>query len=171
MIAILILVLSFFTCLVASEDPDAGTTVVKIGDKAPAFEYLTLDEQKISTETLEGKVVLINFFATWCPPCKAEIPHLETQIFQKIKDGQFIMVAIGREESAEKLKEFKAKMNFTFPVAADSERKIYELFATKYIPRNFVIGKDGKIKFVSIGFNEQEFTEMIGVIEKELKVE
>jgi peroxiredoxin len=98
-----------------------------------------------------------------------EMPHLQKDIFQKINDKNFVMVSIGREHNDAELKEFRKKREFTIPIAADPERKIYSRFATEYIPRNYVIAADGRIAFQSVGYSESEFKKMLEVIEKELK--
>jgi len=108
--------------------------------------------------------------ATWCGPCKVEMPHLEEEIYRKITNDDFMMVSIGREHKAKELVKFKKKKGVSFPFAPDPERKIFSLYAKSHIPRNVVIGKDGKIKFLSIGFDEKEFAEMISLIKEELGV-
>jgi peroxiredoxin len=99
-----------------------------------------------------------------------EMPHLQKDIFQKFKDKNFIMVSIGREHNDAELKEFRKKREFTIPIAADPERKIYSHFATQHIPRNYVIAADGKIAFQSVGYDQEEFKQMLNVIDKELKM-
>lgn len=113
--------------------------------------------------------MLINFWATWCPPCKAELPLLQKNIYDKIKDNNFAVLCISRGEKDDVVKKFIQQNKYTFPVYLDPETKTYNLFASKYIPRNFVVGKDGNVKWTSTGFREEEFNEMIRLIEKELK--
>jgi arylsulfatase A-like enzyme/peroxiredoxin len=149
----------------------AESTLVKVGDPVPAFSYTTTTDETVSTQELRGKVLLINFFATWCPPCRAELPYLEKEIFAKIKDDHFKMVCIGREHSTEEVATFKKENKLSFPFAADPDRKIYGLFAKQYIPRNIVVGKDGNVKWSSMGFEKKEFGEMISVIKQELAEE
>jgi peroxiredoxin len=155
--------------LSAAEQTEFESTLTKPGQQMPEIAWVTLDGQKFDRKALHGKVVLINFFATWCGPCMEEMPHLQKDIFQKVKDKNFIMVAIGREHSEVELKEFRKKRELTIPIAADPERKIYGRFATQYIPRNYVIAADGKIAFQSVGFTEPEFKKILDVIDKELK--
>jgi peroxiredoxin len=155
--------------LPAAEQSEFESTLTKVGQQVPEIGWVTLDGQKFDGKTLHGKVVLINFFATWCGPCMQEMPHLQKDIFQKIKDKNFVMVSIGREHNDAELKEFRKKREFTIPIAADPERKIYSRFATEYIPRNYVIAADGRIAFQSVGYSEPEFKNMLQVIEKELK--
>lgn len=153
----------------AHAGPEAESTLTKVGEDAPAFECTTLDGKTVDLKSLRGKVVLVNFFATWCGPCMAEMPHLEKEVWQKFKDKNFAMVAIGREHENKELGDFPKKRQVTFPVAGDPKRKIYSRFATQSIPRNYVIDANGKIAFQSVGYAEPEFAKMIEVIRKELE--
>src|SRR6266436_5488890 len=153
----------------AADQTEFESTLTKVGQQVPEFGWTTLDGQKFDAKTLHGKVVLVNFFATWCGPCMEEMPHLQKDIFQKFKDKNFVMVSIGREHNDAELKEFRKKREFTIPIAADPGRKIYSRFATQYIPRNYVIAANGKITFQSVGYNQEEFKQMLDVIDKELQ--
>jgi peroxiredoxin len=164
-----LLLCAFASNLSAAEQSEFESTLTKVGQQVPEIAWVTLDGQKFDAKTLSGKVVLINFFATWCGPCMQEMPHLQKEVFQKFKDKNFVMVAIGREHNDAELKDFRKKREFTIPIAADPERKIYGRFATQYIPRNYVIAPDGKIAFQSVGYTEPEFKQMLDVIDKELK--
>lgn len=147
----------------------AASTLVSVGDMAPDFTFATLDGKNISLSELRGKVVFINFFTTWCGPCISEMPLLQSEVFDKINRQDFYMVAIGREHKAEELIIFRKSKGYSFPMAADPDRSIYGLFATAYIPRSFVVGKDGIMKWSSVGFNASEFQDMVNVINKELE--
>jgi peroxiredoxin len=164
-----LLVCTVATSLPAAEQTEFESTLTKVGQQSPEISWVTLDGQKFEAKTLHGKVVLINFFATWCGPCMQEMPHLQKDIFQKFKGKNLVMVSIGREHNDAELKEFRKKREFTIPIAADPDRKIYSRFATQYIPRNYVIAADGRIAFQSVGYNESEFKQMLNVIDKELK--
>jgi len=161
----------FESNLSAAQQTEFESTLTKVGQQVPEIGWMTLDGQKFDAKSLHGKVVLVNFFATWCGPCMQEMPHLQKDVFQKFKDKNFVMVAIGREHNDAELKEFRKKREFTIPIAADPGRKIYSRFATQYIPRNYVIAADGKIAFQSVGYNEGEFKKMLDLIDKELKKE
>lgn len=147
---------------------DQQESLLKNGDKVPDFKVTSLEGKEISISELKGKVVLVNFFATWCGPCMKELPEVESQLWPKFKDRNFAMVAIGREHTQEQLIEFNKKKGFTFPIAADPKREVYRKFADQYIPRNFIVDKTGNIIYQCVGFSQKELDEMIQIIQENL---
>ncbi len=138
-----------------------STTLVKIGDTAPVFRCKTLDGKTIDISKLKGKVVMVNFFATWCPPCNLELPVLQKRIWHKYRNNPgFILIILGREHSEAEVRDFVTRKNFTMPFAPDPKREIFSLYATQNIPRNVVIGKDGRIIYESTGYSEEEFSKI-----------
>ena len=153
---------------VASEpEPTPEETVlVNVGDTAPGFELTTLSGDTFNLEAHRGKIVLINFFATWCPPCREELPYLEKQIFQAFDPEKLAVVVIGREEDDEIIQPFVDKHGYTVPFAGDPEMAAYSQYASRFIPRNFVIGPDGAVLYQSQGYEPHEFEEMVKLIEE-----
>jgi peroxiredoxin len=147
------------------------TDKVKVGDTCPKFKIKDIENASgISNSMLKGNITLINFFATWCGPCMKELPEVQKQIWEKYKDNKkFKLIVIGRGHSDKTLKEFKIKKGFTFPMYADSNKVVYEKFAGKYIPRNFIVDKNGKIVYSGIDYNEQEFAEILKKLDELLK--
>ena len=158
-----------FSGMTALADEVSDATLTHVGQAAPAFAVTTLDGKTIDLKALRGKVVLVNFFATWCGPCMAEMPRLDQEVWQKFKGSNFVMVAIGREHTSAELAKFLEAKKFTIPLAADPKREVYSLYAKAYIPRNYVIAADGRIAFQSVGFDKDEFTRMIQVVQKEIE--
>ena len=144
-------------------------TLVKDGQKAPLFEVQMFDGSTIKLADLKGKVVLLNFWATWCPPCRAELARVEKDIIEKFKGQDFVFIPVSRGEKRETVAAFREKMGYTFPMGLDTDGRVYAEYAQTYIPRNFLIGKDGKVVKASVGYNEAEFAELIKLIEEQLK--
>jgi len=152
---------------IAQTDP---TTLIKVGSKAPAFICKTIDGKTIDISRSQGKIIMINFFATWCGPCNTELPILQKNIWDKYKDrSDFILIILGREHSEEEVRAFVTSKKFTMPFAPDPNREIFKLYATQNIPRNIIIGKDGMILFQSMGYTEQEFKKLETFLAQVLK--
>lgn len=140
---------------------DNESTLTKIGQEAPAFVCKTIDGTVIDSKAMKGKVIWINFFATWCPPCKKELPVLEKNIMEKYSQNpDFVLVVLGREHTMDEMKEYANSNGLKLPFAPDEGRKIFSKYASQSIPRNVIIGKDGKIAVQSIGYTESEFTKL-----------
>lgn len=146
-----------------------GETLVKVGQKVPAFTVKMFDGTTIDVKDLEGKVVLLNFWATWCPPCRQELSRVQKDIIDRFKGKDFVFLPISRQDSYEKIEAFRKQTGHQFPMGMDPDRKIYALFATATIPRNFLIDKTGKILLAEEGYSEESFEKLIQAIEKALK--
>jgi len=167
------LLLSLFVVTIAmatAAAQDDATTLTKKGDKAPTFSCTTIDGKTFDLSKLNGNIVMINFFATWCGPCQAELPVLQKNIWDKYKDNSsFRLIILGREHSDKEVSDFVKTKSFTMPFAPDPDRNIYKLYATQFIPRNVIVGKDGRILFQSMGYTEAEFKKIEALLAKELK--
>ena len=144
-------------------------TIVKDGMVAPDFELTMFDGKTVKLADLKGKVVLLNFWATWCPPCRQELARVEKDIIEKFKGKPFVFLPVSRGEKKEVVAAFREKMGYTFPMGLDTDSSIYKKYAVTYIPRNFLIGKDGKVVKASVGYDEAEFAELIKLIEETIK--
>ena len=149
------------------EQVDAST-LVKQGDAAPAFTVEMFDGTTIRLADLKGKVVLLNFWATWCPPCREELARVQTDIIDRFAGKEFVFLPISRGEELQTVTAFRKRMGYTFPMGLDPDQKIFRRYATNYIPRNFLIDREGNVALVSIGYDKREFAHLIETIEKEL---
>lgn len=148
----------------------ADGSYVKTGDDMPAFTIVHDDGTNISSSSFKGKVVLINFFATWCPPCQKELAEIHKSLWPKYKDNKdFVLLVIGREHNDAELKVYNDKKGFKFPLYPDKSRAVYSAFAENLIPRSYLIGKDGKISYSAAGFTPESFDLLMDNIEKSLK--
>jgi peroxiredoxin len=149
--------------------PEQYVSYTKVGQDVPSFAITTLEGEEFSTAALKGKVLLLNFWATWCPPCQTEMPMLEKEIWNKYKGREFEMIAIAREQTDKEITEYRTKYKYTFPMAPDPKRGVYGKFANAGIPRTYVINRDGKILYQSTGYSPEDFQKMKNILEKELR--
>ena len=144
---------------------------VKVGDQAPEIDLKLLDGQIINNENIQGKVVVFQFTASWCSVCVKEMPHLETEVWQRFKDDNFILIGVDLMENLEVVKEFISKTKVTYPFTIDSDGAFFESFTLPKagVTRNIVVNQKGKISFLTRLYDEIEFAQMIEHIDKLLK--
>lgn len=146
--------------------------IVKIGDQIPVFSTVLADGKNISTADFKGKVVMLQFTASWCSVCRKEMPFIEKDIWQKQKSNKnFVLIGIDLDEPVEKVKKFQEDIKITYPLALDPGGKIFGLVAEKKagVTRNIILDKSGKIIYMTRLYKEEEFAEMVKVIETLLK--
>lgn len=154
------------------QNTDDRQYLVKVGDMAPDFEMTLPEGGKVKLSDLRGKVVMLQFTASWCGVCRKEMPHIEKEIWQKHKDNpQFALYGIDREEPAEKIQVLRDATGVTYPISMDTDAGIFGLYAEKDagITRNIIIDRDGKIVMLTRLFEEEEFNEMVQLIDKMLE--
>jgi peroxiredoxin len=150
-----------------SADADRGY-IIKNGDLAPAdFELRLTDGTKTSLAQLKGKIVILQFTASWCSVCRDEMPHLEKEVWQAYKDKGVILIGVDRDESLEKVSAFQKVMNISYPLALDPDADIFGRFANKKsgVTRNVVIDRDGRIAYLTRLYDPQEFAGMLKAID------
>lgn len=140
-----------------SRAPANNTTAGKIpapqtGFLAPDFELNNLSGKSISLDSLQGKVILINIWATWCPPCRAEMPAMQ-KVYEEYHGQGFEILAINStiQDSLAKVQPFTGEYGLTFPVLLDEKGEVTRLYGVVSLPSSFFIGKDGIIREIVIG--------------------
>ena len=129
---------------------DAVQSVVK-GDLAPDFQLEDTEGNQVSLSSLRGKVVLVNFWATWCPPCIEEMPSME-RLNEVMSGDEFVMLAINTEETGRSVvPEFLEKTPYTFPILYDDKGVVQKRYGVFKFPESFVVGKDGIVAEKVIG--------------------
>ncbi len=147
------------------DDPQfaAATALLEANDRRRQQADFTLSDlqgKEWHLKELRGKVVLVNFWATWCPPCRKEMPDLET-LYNRFSDRGLVILAIS-DEDAEKVKRFIAERSFTFPILLDPGRKVNEMFEIDGIPKTFVYDREGKLAAQAIDMRTQaQFLELL----------
>jgi peroxiredoxin len=146
--------------------------IVKIGDEVPVFSATLTNGKAISTADFKGKVVMLQFTASWCSVCRKEMPFIEKDIWKKnMNNKNFVLIGVDLDEPIEKVKKFQEEIKVTYPLALDPGGSIFQLFAEKKagVTRNVIIDKSGKIVYLTRLYKEEEFAEMVKVIETLLK--
>lgn len=154
-----------------TNQPDSVGYIVRLGEVAPDFEMELTDGQKVKLSDLRGKVVMLQFTASWCGVCRKEMPFIEKDIWQKHKDNaQFALYGIDRDEPLETVKAFAEKTGVTYPLALDPGADIFAKYADRKagITRNVLIDKDGKIVMLTRLYNEEEFASLCKKIDEML---
>lgn len=137
---------------------------IKGDKKAPDFSLKDLIGNKVELNQFKGKVIFLNFWATWCSPCREEMPSLEV-LHQHFKDKNFILLAISVDYGGLKpVQEFVNKHHFTFPVLLDPRCKTYDLFGVRGIPTTYLIDKKGRMVGKAVGPRDWKSPEVISLI-------
>lgn len=146
--------------------------IVKIGQQAPDFTAQTTNGQSIQLSELKGKVVMLQFTASWCGVCRREMPHIEKEIWQKHKNNpNFALFGVDLDEPKETVEKYAKLIPVSYPMLLDPKGKIFYSYAEKGagVTRNVIIDQTGKIVFMTRLFKQEEFDEMKEVIDKLLE--
>ncbi len=134
---------------------DVGAPPVVRGSTAPAFDLPRLESDqdserapqatdRLSLADLRGRVVLVNFWATWCEPCESEMPAMD-RLHAALPSDEFELVAVSIDEDPEDVAAFQAKMELSFPILLDPSGRVYEAYQTMGVPESLLIDRDGRI--------------------------
>jgi len=145
--------------------------IVKVGDTAPDFNIALTNGKNFQLSKQKGKLVMLQFTASWCGVCRKEMPHIENEIWQKLKtNDDFVLIGVDYKEDKKKAMKFSRQMNISYPMAVDDKGLVFHLFAEEGagVTRNVIIDKNGKIIFLTRLYKTKEFNEMKNIIFKEL---
>jgi len=166
-----VLSLLTFAAVAQENKVDDRGYIVKVGDMAPDFEIQYNDGTKKQLSALRGKIVMLQFTASWCGVCMKEMPHIESDIHQKYKDrNDFVLFGLAYKEGEDKIQTLVSKTKVTYPITPDESGERFHKYAGKGagVTRNIIIDKTGKIIFQTRLFDKQEFESMKQIIDNEL---
>jgi len=149
---IMVLVFAFnYSCKKKSPESSTVSHAGGAAEPAPAFEVTTLDGKTITLDSLKGKVILVNFWATWCPPCRAEIPDF-IEAYSELKDKGLEILGFSVDDLPEaELKKFVEQARMNYPVALVGRDIVMSFKPGQYIPTSIFIDKNGKIRMRHVG--------------------
>ena len=142
--------------------------LVKVGDMAPDFTLMGTDGTEFTLSSQRGKVVMLQFTASWCGICRSEMPHIESRIWQPHKnDTDFVLMGVDREEPRETVIEYTEKLGTTYPMLLDDKGDVFAQYALRKsgITRNILIDRDGRIVKLTRRFVEEEFEDLVATID------
>ena len=149
--------------------PDDRGYIVKTGDQVENFSVNLIDGTEKYLIDFKAKVIILNFFASWCSVCRKEIPYVEKKVWQQFKNRNVVVLGIDFKENIETTNKFVTDMKITYPVALDTAGTIFSRFAKGGVTRNVVLDENLKIIYLTRLFNKDEFERMLKIIK--LKIE
>jgi peroxiredoxin len=157
-----------FSTLGQTSTPDPRGFVVKVGEAVPDFALTDLDGTEYSRESLLGTPYVLQFTASWCSVCRAEMPHLETEVWQAYKDreGGFVLLGVDYDEPQTQVRAFAEQMRVTYPMCPDDAGAVFHSIAAKKsgVTRNVVVDRQGNIAMLTRLFDETEFQTMVELL-------
>jgi len=166
---LLMLIISI-SCAGQTREVYENDYIVKVGQKAPDFTINEAGGKSYRLSDLKGKIVMLQFTASWCSVCRKEMPFIEKEIWLEKKSDGLVVIGIDRDEPIEKVLKFKEDIGITYPLALDPGADIFALFALREagVTRNVIIDRSGRIIFLTRLFDREEFDKMKEIIFYEL---
>ena len=159
--------------LVAILQGDAGSPPVVRGTPAPGFELRRLGSpagdaaERLDLESFEGRVVLVNFWATWCEPCEREMPAME-RLYRRLSGPDFELIAVAIDEEEAKVQAFQDRYRLSFPIVLDLDQRVYQSYQTMGVPESLLLDRNGLIVERYVGPREWDAPEHVARIERVL---
>ena len=159
-------------------DPARGDThfmealaIVRFDEKIKAQNFILqdLNGNKVSMEDYRGKIVFLNFWATWCPPCRVEMPSME-KLYNEFKSKDFTILAIDLQEDAATVKTFKEQYKLNFPILLDSDGSVALIYGAMSIPTTYLIDRDGYLLGGALGPRDWATEDAFELINHLLKI-
>jgi len=143
----------------------ASAHAVGLKDSAPDFTLKSLEGSNLRLEEYRGQVVLINFWASWCGPCRQEMPLLD-RLHHRYEDTGFAVLGVNVEGEAAPAQEIVDKTNVTFPILIDDGQKVSELYNLQAMPSTVVIDRDGVVRYIHLGYKPGDEAKYVEVVKK-----
>ncbi len=133
----------------AAADADA----MPAASKAPDFTLPAIGGTNLRLQEQRGRVVMVNFWATWCGPCRVEMPHLN-RLYDKYRDAGFVLLGVNIDDEPRKAAEFASRLGLRFPVLWDADKKVSRLYDLAAMPSTVLIDRDGRVRHIHRGYRD-----------------
>jgi thiol-disulfide isomerase/thioredoxin len=120
---------------------------------APDFTLPSLGGPNLRLQEQRGRVVMINFWASWCGPCRVEMPHL-ARLYEKYRGSGFTVLAVNIDESPQKAASLATQLGMRFPVLLDTDKKVSRLYDLSTMPSTVLVDRDGRVRYVHRGYRD-----------------
>lgn len=130
-----------------------ASAAATVGAAAPDFTLRTLSGSNMRLQEQRGQVVLVNFWATWCGPCRKEMPHLN-RIADKYKSSGLVLMGVNVDDNVKNAADLSAKLGVNFPVLLDTDKKVSRLYDLNSMPSTMVIDRSGRVRYVHRGYQD-----------------
>ena len=161
-----------FSAIADWQQPELSHNLTPVKNSAPAsdFELPDMDDEKIRLSDYRGKVVLVNFWATWCPPCVREMPSME-RLHQMVNADDFKIIAINQMEDVDQVFAFTGQLEIdpTFEILFDNTSEVSRDYAVRGLPTTYLIDKQGNIRYRAVGGREFNHPEVVKIIDQLIK--
>ncbi len=138
---------------------------VSLRENAPDFTLKSLEGSNLRLEEYRGQVVLINFWASWCGPCRQEMPILD-RLHHRYQDTGFAVLGINVEGEREPAQDLVDKTNVTFPILLDADQKVSEMYDLQAMPSSVVIDRDGVVRYIHLGYKPGDEAKYVEVVKR-----
>ncbi len=128
-----------------------SSAAVPVASSAPDFTLRSLNGANTRLQELRGRVVMVNFWATWCGPCKQEMPQLN-RLHEKYSRSGFVLLGVNVDEDPHNAAAVAAKLGITFPVLLDTDKKVSDRYDLQAMPSTYLIDRDGKVRYLHRGY-------------------
>ena len=162
-ISLFCLLLFCFASPLPAQTPGEGLTPLPDKPLAPDFQLTDLDGNSFSLQALRGKVLIVNFWATWCPPCREEMPSMQ-RAWERLDKAQVLLLAINVGEDEDVIFRFTADYPVDFPLLLDQDAKVAQSWPVKGLPTTFVVDPQGRLVYRAIGSREWDDPELLALV-------
>jgi len=131
----------------------AGASATAVSQRAPDFTLPSAAGTNLRLQEQRGQVVMLNFWATWCGPCRREMPQLD-RLYEKYRAAGFVLLGVNIDEDRRNAVGLSTKLGLHFPVLFDSKQKVSRLYDLSTMPSTVLIDRDGRVRFVHLGYKD-----------------